>query len=1166
MEPWVAIAAGHPVRALVEASAGTGKTYTIERCVVEFVRRGIPIDRILLVTFTEKAAMELRDRVRRILLDEAGRELPSEEWQRMKMAVSFFDSAVITTLHGFAQRVLSWFALYTSYPYEQEVCALEEIFPGLVRERVRGDWERDPRLAEAFRILLEECKGKFEDVVEILQKCVEMPLPLRFSSSLNLEGLLARSKNWGETFQAVFQAAGAKKENTQKWMGFLQNFFQARDLNEALSALAKLHHATRRALLSHCELAIDKLTPPQGDFVREFVHRVEELAELGRAKSHQACLVLVPELRAALEQEKRRRQVMTYGDMIERLDRALCDPELGEPLTARLRERFQVGIVDEFQDTDELQWRILGRVFLENPQASLVVVGDPKQAIYRFRGADIHTYQEAANQLKNGGALVFRLEKNFRCTPAMVKAVNHFFGGDGPHSFFQMQGVAYEAALACGKSGLRLQPDMAPMVFWGQVYCPHVDRRRWRFLLAQQVAREIRRLIGQGVRLEETYETGTVVQHPIDYRDIFILVPKHREGLIVAGELRAMGIPYAFYKRQTLFEGPEARMLVDVLQAIVDPTRASVRHKAFVTPFFGLKVQEIAEAGGVAPEHPAMSFLLDLHDAARQGNTAQVLRCLELDSGVYRRLESFAATRRAAVNLARLMEILRYLISVRLWTLRRVTDALAAWTGGAGIDPELADLAMEVTDPQENAVRILTMHNAKGLEAPVVFLYGGFSDPAPSKVWMYRSPAEGKRVLFAGKLEKEEKDQFKREEAGDLERLMYVAMTRAKALCYLPVIAAEAGGEDADLPDEGREGLWDPTRDWEQVMAERQEIRGKRQETAQTAAERKKKERKKPFFRGVMTPLQQRRAALSGDSGGLYRFRVEERFCSKCGGREEPAGAFAPETPAALGEIAPWREPVVHPGQWISRQSLVFSYSGLKKLGVETMPEEVDESVADLLPEVPEGEPPPGTATGLAVHELCELVDLDELRRHPDAELWMELPGREEAVRRVLRRHGLPEGLWRRFAGMVHAAFQTPVAFGDVRLPPLCQASAMVREAEFRIPWDERLRMRLAQAFPYVPGNSGSLMGYFDALAELDGRLWLVDWKTDLLPDYAPESVYAHVCAHYALQAMVYEEVVARMQSQIPYGGFVYVFVRRELPDQGMVVLPPGWRPNDKII
>jgi len=148
----------------------------------------------------------------------------------------------------------------------------------------------------------------------------------------------------------------------------------------------------------------------------------------------------------------------------------------------------------------------------------------------------------------------------------------------------------------------------------------------------------------------------------------------------------------------------------------------------------------------------------------------------------------------------------------------------------------------------------------------------------------------------------------------------------------------------------------------------------------------------------------------------------------------------------------------------------------------------------------------------------------------------------------------------------VHAAYRTTVDTGDGRLFLLCEASSIAREAEFRIPWDDALQNRLSEVFSHVPRETGSLMGYFDALVELDGKLWLVDWKTDLLPDYSTESVYAHVCSHYALQALVYEEALLRMRPAVPYGGFLYVFVRGLTATSGMAVLPPGWKPPEKIL
>lgn len=1123
MEPWVKITETLPVHALIEASAGTGKTYTIERCVLEFVLRGVPIPEILLVTFTEKAAMELRSRVRNILLQKTAETQIETHRKILRQATATFDSAVITTLHGFAQRVLSWFALYTPYPYEQEVRTLDEILSDTVRQLVRGAWWQESDTKAALESMLIENHGRLDAVIDILRACIELPIPLRFANFSETITDLRNENDWENVFKDVFSLSKMKRDKIDFWRTQLEEFFHAPHWHDSIRILAEIHPKTRSIFLQNCELALDKIDARHTSFLRRFIQSAQQIPDLYKSKIHQACMVLLPSLQDALEKEKRRLFAMTYSDMLTRLESALQHPETGPLLIAQLHRRFSVGIVDEFQDTDELQWSILKRVFLENTRGSLVVVGDPKQAIYRFRGADIYTYQYAKKELRETyGALTFCLNQNYRCTPEMVQAVNAFFGGDGPTSFFTKQNVQYDNALGCGNPGLRLYPRRAPMVFLGQTYCSHIKRHRWRFLLAQQIAQEIQRIVQGEYQLEEPRSAmASSVDRPLRYRDIMIVVPKHSEGRIVATQLREGGIPFAFYKRQTLFEGVEARMILDVLRAILDPSIPTVRHRAFITPFFGMYTLEIAQTGLVMANHPAMLFLFSLHENARQGKYIETLRRLEFESGVYRRLASFVSTRRDAINYERIFSILRHLIMTRLWTLQQVYDALESWNRGTEIDPEIAELAMEVTDPNEDAVRILTMHNAKGLEAPIVFLYGGFSASLTPKVKIYHSPHEHKRVVLVGSFNnKKEKEQYEHEEEGDAERLMYVAMTRAKALCFVQMLAEELNSNNQD----------------------------------------------KPFFRGVASTAIKRMQNMQADTS-IFETQIEKVLCPICQQNHATVQEPQKDVPPKVLDLSiqqPWEEVKIDPLQWIQRQSMLLSYSSLKKHQIDTAIEEREEWEANLLLNVPEGEPVPGTQTGLAIHTLCELVDITELRAQPQREVWLDAPEREATIRRQLRRFGLPESQWRRFGEMVYAAYCTPVITETIALPPLCQASAWVREAEFRIPWDDALQTHVAEFFPNVPRASGSVMGYFDVLVELEGKLWLVDWKTDVLPDYSAPSVQAHVCSHYALQAVIYKEALLRMRPSLPYGGFLYMFVRGLEKGEGIAVLLPDWRPTRK--
>ncbi len=1125
-----------PTCALVEASAGTGKTYMIEHLVLDRVQAGVPISEILLVTFTRKAAGELRDRIRLRLNGSAASD------PLVRRALSAFDTATITTIHGFAQLALSWFSIHTPYPIEQELASLGDLFPEVLRDLIRGAWYRDPT---ASSVLSGWFGASSHDTLKkALMHCSESALPLRFSRDLERRAVPAvaelKTPRLRQAFDVVLTRTGPRDRQRQHYPGLVSRLLEhTASWQDCLMVLMTAEKAPLKGFLKACEDSLDSLSPPLRPALETWLELPRSLDGRRTYFRHMAVMVLLPGVRAALEEAKRKRHVMTYDDMIQRLALALAAPVSGPELVRGLQARFRVGIVDEFQDTDPVQWEILRRLFMERSDGALVVVGDPKQAIYRFRGADILTYQAARRHLKAAGGVHVHLESNYRCTRDMVDAVNHFFRDGEPSSIFTVQDVRYDHPVTCGKPELRLEPRRPPVVILGQQYCPHVTRDRWSFELAAQIAGEIRELVGSGARLSEPGQVPRI----LGYRDIFILVQKHAEGRIISGVLRERGIPFSFYRRQTLFDGPEARGLLDVLEAVLRPQHPSLQNRAFVTPFFGMDLLELAQAGGLPRHHPAVRTLLAWNELARDGELARLLHALWMESGVRERLFSGAATRRDAINLERIFGILRHELLANPMTADLLVARLREWVLKGSREADSEDLLMEVTDPGENAVRILTMHNAKGLEAPVVFLYGGFSRNNFPAVREFHSPTEGCRVMHVGKLEPKDPERafYEEEELGDAQRLMYVAMTRAKALCYLQTIAEPLPDPESGTVPGFKElfgGAKTTVRD--RVRTLRDEV-AEDPRVAELFEVRITVDGCRDCHPVLSWPNRETLADPLVFGAALETLAENVRTCLD-GSGTEPAGLRA-----RVGKP-------------------VFSYSSLKKRAELTEEARVV-SVADALPEVPQVDPPPGVHTGLCVHELCETVELSSLRTIASAEDWLADPVVEAWIRAAVDRHALPEACWRRVGEMVYLAFRTPVELPGGALPPLGDCDRIARELEFRIPYDQALAGGLESILSRPPQDDGWVMGFFDAVLRLEGRLYIVDWKTDLLRDYTAETVAAHVRLHYALQARLYAAALARMLGigseqawEEAFGGFLYVFVRGFGPGSGVVRLRPAWK------
>ena len=433
---------GHKV---IDASAGTGKTFTIERIVVELLLTGAAtIDQILVVTFTEKATAELRARIRATIEDVMSgksaenahpanrRSFGDGQRERLKSALFSFHHAPIHTIHSFCHRMLTELAFDSGVRFGLDLASGRREFHEAIRAELRERLKSDIRVQ---RLLGEWLSDEKRD-------------------SDSLENLL-----WQAHSQRYLRTSG--RELNQKALTDLMNAFDANALvsafriaaikddarDEAISATRELEailnirdRSTAALTEGLLDFDFDRLCRPTktskrtGKFPDDMPQKVRTI--INAAQRVQAALTIeqrmVDELLqcgvARMDARKRERGTLDYEDMLAWLADAL-DGARGKSLATTLRERYRVTLIDEFQDTDELQWKIFRRVFVEGGGGNVVyVIGDPKQAIYGFRGADVHAYLEAREQLSDSGAAAtVNLRENFRSTADMIEACNLIF-------------------------------------------------------------------------------------------------------------------------------------------------------------------------------------------------------------------------------------------------------------------------------------------------------------------------------------------------------------------------------------------------------------------------------------------------------------------------------------------------------------------------------------------------------------------------------------------------------------------------------------------------------------------------------------------------------------------------------------------------------------------
>ncbi|TAL21386.1 MAG: AAA family ATPase, partial [Frankiales bacterium] len=678
---------------VLEASAGTGKTWTIAALATCYVAEGhATLSELMLATFSRAATQELRERVRERFTSTAGGlatgdrrdplvahllDCPPEELalrrHRLAHALSEFDAATIATTHSFCQQVLDGLGM-------------------------AGDSEPGVTMVESVDDLLRE-------VVDDLY--------LRKYATHDAAPPLLSPK-------------------------------EARDVARAAAG-------DRQARLEPAGADAD--TAP-GQRVR-----------LGEAA------------RKELERRKRRVGVRDFDDLLVLLRDVLAHPTRGAAACARLRARYRVVLVDEFQDTDPVQWEILRRAF--HGHVALVLIGDPKQAIYAFRGAEVLSYLDAVRE-----AETYDLGKNFRSDAGLLRALHHLYGGAAlGHRQIVVRHVDAEHATSRmpGQFPFRLRvldrTDAGPLGKTGYPAMPGLRDK-----VARDVAADVVRLLSSGAELSVDGDP-----RPVRPGDIAVLVRKHVQVAFVQAALEAAGVPCVVSTSTSVFATQSARDWLWLLQAIEQPHRAARVRLAALTPLIGRTAAELD-----ADPDRALDDVGDLvRESARrfeEAGLAAVLERLAATTRLEGRLLAQEAGERRLTDLRHVAQVLnRVAVEESLGI-----SALVSWLGERVDDPQSGSLAERSRrlETDAAAVQIVTVHGSKGLEFPVVYVpYGWDGARNPNQATLLLHDPDGHRVLDVGGEQgpgwAARRKQAEAEDAGEELRLLYVALTRARCQVVL---------------------------------------------------------------------------------------------------------------------------------------------------------------------------------------------------------------------------------------------------------------------------------------------------------------------------------------------------------------------------------------------
>lgn len=1167
------LAADLDCKTLIEASAGTGKTFNISGLYLRLLlEKDCKVDQILVVTFTKAATAELRERIRsrivemldalragapgsgggdaflaRLLahLDALGKSREALI-KTLDLALQSFDEAAIFTIHAFCQRALAESPFAAGMPFTSEITqddsreqaeAVNDFWRARVSTQTHLPLVRyllqSKDTPQKYQALLRRHVAKSGVHVEWPEVEKSDVAHLQASIAHMFEDARAAWQRDSAALRTLLDGANLKaSHNAVKLAEAFEECarYLAGDPTAKCSAKARLLCSSKVRGATRAGMQ-----PPEHPLLVQLETLFESLPQMLdrcelalQTQRLQLIREMLESASQSLARSKREKRLLSYNDLLSNLHTALASAGTATPwLAHNLRQRFPVALIDEFQDTDPLQFDIFSRIYPE-PDMPLFLVGDPKQAIYSFRNADLHTYLQARGTVR----AMTTLADNQRSSEGLIAALNGLFGRN-PRAFL-LEGLDYHPVNFGAKPRLSFEDDSSPAADLQVWLLPEgeegpIDRGAAMRMACRATAAEIARLISQGAAGGIRFNGRHLAPG-----DIAVLVRSHSQAAKIRAALAERGVASIEISQESVYASSDAADIETLLRAMLEPARTGLMLAALATPLIGCSADEVLAIS--ADEHALAEwserFLAAREAWFRQG-LGYMLRQFMQAQGMNARMLARPDGERRMTNLRHLAEALQ-----QAQQSLQSPEAALAWLQARRQDPGQDESAQLRLESDRELVQILTIHKSKGLEFPLVFcpfLWDGYPAASGDLEGREYHDAEG-RALIDFRLDERSqaraRNAMREEGLAEALRLHYVALTRASHRCVIVAGPYSKKGKGVSTKESGRAMLnWlvcDEAVDaeqWHEDPLSPARVRQLWQDYAQAHPQ--------VLLRGLdeiegPRSVHLERPALKLAARPAQRLLYEDWRNSSFSSLASGLADAAPADHDARVHSAPAQRVV--PPDLHQNDILLFAR---------------------------------GSEAGHCLHTLFELADFTEPASWPGA------------IEQALHRHPQPthENSLERQRAMLGGLLRNVL---NSRLPGGVQLA--------RVPPHKRLN-ELEFSFPAQGVNAASLnavlkrhgyemgalafqklQGYFtgfiDLVFEQDGRFYVLDWKSNHLgyqaQDYGPQPVAAAMSEHgYWLQYLVYVLAVDRYLAQrIPgysyerhFGGVFYLFLRGVRPD-----------------
>ena len=803
---------------LTEASAGTGKTYAITGLFLRLIlEKRLPIHSILVVTFTEAATQELRGRIRTALRQAfeafAGHTVKepfltnlAEKHKNTQTAVEdlaealrAFDQAAIFTIHGFCRRMLHHNAFESGSLFDTELISDQG---EIIQQIVRDFWRNHFYDASPLFVHYALSRGMRPDsLLLLLRNRISLPY-LKVVPEYDLPDTSAEEQKFVTAFQSVQEAwksdknqvediflneeslnrVAFNKRNVPVWIKAMDDYMATHGNNPLLFM------GFEKFTTTVIEQGVKKgCSPPKHRFFDRCERLKERQANL-LALFQRRLVALKVELyrfaRNELVKRKEQRNVQSFDDLLFKLHEGL-NSKGGDTLARAIRNKFKAALIDEFQDTDPVQYGIFNKIFGDE-QSVLFLIGDPKQAIYGFRNADIFTYMEAAEKV----TFQYNLGSNWRSAPGLIDAVNALFHrANRPFIYDQIPFHPAKAAREENAEVLHVDGHAdAPFHLWfvnaGKVTGQDrpIPKAQARQLIAKAVTGEISRLLLLGKD-----SRALLGQRPVSAEDIAVLVRTNAEARLMKRILSEHNIPSVLHSTGNLFDTFEAQEMERLLATFLEPSHEGLLKSALTTDMMGVKGKalEALIQDTVRWEHWLVRFK-EYHNLWKKKGFVQMFRRFLFAENVIARLMALPDGERRNTNVLHLCEVLHQAAVENKLGMTGLVKWLAEQRDPNSPRLEEHQLRLE---SDERSVKLITVHKSKGLEYPIVFcpfLWDG-TGVTNVEAFTFHDKTDRLRLTLDMGSENAERNRAwaDQEDLAEKLRLFYVAVTRARNRCYL---------------------------------------------------------------------------------------------------------------------------------------------------------------------------------------------------------------------------------------------------------------------------------------------------------------------------------------------------------------------------------------------